>query len=117
MSAPQYSLIAALAVTIQRRHHRRDSVQIKAPSTALEQPREPTYRRSASVPNPRAIDHVLVRGSGLGELTEEARLEFWDQQVPLANGKSVAMSDHYAIETTIRMSWATPVGVGWRARS
>lgn len=38
-SAPQYSLIAALADTIQRCHHRRDSVQIKAPSTTRPQVR------------------------------------------------------------------------------
>ncbi|GGM05369.1 endonuclease/exonuclease/phosphatase family protein [Dactylosporangium sucinum] len=56
----------------------------------------PTYRPTPQWPTPPAFDHVLVRG-----LTATCRLAFEEERVPLWDGRSVYLSDHYGIEADL----------------
>ncbi|MET7400969.1 endonuclease/exonuclease/phosphatase family protein [Dactylosporangium sp. NPDC005572] len=59
----------------------------------------PTYRPTPQWPAPPAFDHVLVRGA-----TAACRLVFEEERVPLRDGRSVYLSDHYGIEADLTLS-------------
>jgi endonuclease/exonuclease/phosphatase family metal-dependent hydrolase len=60
----------------------------------------PTYRPTARFPDPPALDHVLVRSTADRTVTAQARLVFQDE-VPLADGRTAYLSDHYGIEADL----------------
>jgi endonuclease/exonuclease/phosphatase family metal-dependent hydrolase len=60
----------------------------------------PTYRPTPSWPDPPAFDHVLLRGERLSAACE---LVFTDDTVALPDGRSVYLSDHYAVAADIRV--------------
>jgi endonuclease/exonuclease/phosphatase family metal-dependent hydrolase len=59
---------------------------------------EPTYRPTPRFPAPPALDHILVRPA----MTARTRLVFQDP-VPLPDGRSVYLSDHYGVEADLEL--------------
>ena len=57
---------------------------------------DPTFRPTDEWPDPAALDHVLLRPG----MTARTALVFQDP-VPLADGRTVYLSDHYGIEAEI----------------
>jgi hypothetical protein len=60
--------------------------------------REPTYRPTERWPTPPAFDHVLVRPAALAAETE---IVLRDDAVTAPGGRSVFLSDHYGVASTI----------------
>jgi endonuclease/exonuclease/phosphatase family metal-dependent hydrolase len=63
----------------------------------------PTYRPTPSWATPPAFDHVLIRAGAGAQLAGQARLVLQDA-VRLPDGRSMFLSDHYGIETDLRLS-------------
>jgi endonuclease/exonuclease/phosphatase family metal-dependent hydrolase len=62
----------------------------------------PTYRPTPEIPEPRAIDHVLVRASPHVELVTDAKIVLQDR-VRLPGGQLAHLSDHYGIEASLQL--------------
>ena len=62
----------------------------------------PTYRPTPKIPDPGALDHVLVRPGISRDMGAEADLVF-EEPVPLPGGGAVYLSDHVGVQASIQL--------------